>query len=117
MANIKIKTGDYEIFNSGTVLIFADKPTVLTIPMVDSNLDLILEFKSDTAEKAHVEPEVISKNELRLNFFNFNNSLGTGNPQPVEMGTLDNRKLFFSYRVYSLDEKNLKSFEYTLYLQ
>jgi len=112
--NIKISTGNYDVIDSGTVINIVNE----TIEFVISDLTYVIEFRNDS-EKANnpVEKEVINNRSLRLVFYNYNNSLGTGNLNPVAIGTIKGRRLFISYRVYALSDNSGKAFHYTFLLE
>ena len=52
-----------------------------------------------------------------LTFENFNNSLGIGNTDPIEVGWIGEQKLFLNYRVYSLTGNTGKLLHYTWLLE
>lgn len=52
---------------------------------------------------------------LVINLYNFDNSLGQGKMEPMEIGTLSGRRLFVIFFVNTI-EKSLRQFNYTFML-
>jgi hypothetical protein len=113
--NVKIELEDYDILSSGTII------GVLNQTMIFNIEDLIFELKfinnSETTENkiSSILPDDGKK--MVLTFENFNNSLGIGNTDPIEVGWIGEQKLFFNYRVYSLTENTGKLLHYTWLLE
>jgi hypothetical protein len=112
---MKIKSGNYEVFNSGTVISFEHEP--VTFNLAD-DLQIRLAFKDDIDNKeGHcIEFNPISNSELEIILINFNNSLGTGNQVPLQVGTLNNKLLYLNFRVYTLNVNTNKTIHYCWYL-
>lgn len=113
---MKIKTGQYDVLYSGTVIQIKGEPIEITLPdLKDNPLILIIKFIDDKNEKGMVTNfNLLDKHSLEITFTNFNNSLGVGNTELTELGTLNDRKLFFNYRVYDIKSIG-KTFHYTFY--
>jgi len=113
--NIKIELENYDILSSGTII------GVLNQTMIFNIEDLIFELKfinnSETTEHkiSSILPDDGKK--MILTFENFNNSLGIGNTDPIEVGWIGEQKLFFNYRVYSLTENTGKLLHHTWLLE
>jgi hypothetical protein len=109
---MKIKVGKYDILESGTIVSIENEPIDFSIAE-NIGFTIRVVFVSDSEEK---EPKIKAENYdkvgAKLTFNNFNNSIGIGNVEPLEIGTLNNRKLLLNYRVYSLN-KGGKTFHYT----
>lgn len=113
--NIKIELEEYEIISSGTIIGVINQAILFNIE------DLIFELKfvnnSETTE--HKISSVIPDDgkKMTLTFENFNNSLGIGNTEPIEVGWIGDAKLRLNYRVYSLTENTGKLLHYTWLLE
>ncbi len=108
---IKAKSSGKDILVSGTVHTFA--PDNLDLFLAD--LQISLEFKNDSGE-ARMETEPGSGKAVRFRLFNFNNSIGTGTTQPIEIGHFQNRNLYLAFTVYAFDQQSLKIVHYTFFL-
>jgi hypothetical protein len=112
---IKITTGDndYEILDSGTVISFQNEPIIFHLA---DNLKVIFKFitnKDIDGQHMGYNPKDISTLELVLT--NFNNSLGAGNATPLEIATINGKKVYLSFVAYSLNELSSKTVHYTWY--
>lgn len=102
------------MFDTGTVISFEQEPVTFELA-----IDLLyrLVFRDDIENKEQrIEFNSISSHELEIILVNFNNSLGSGNTAPLEVGTLNNRRLFLNFRVYILNLKTNKTIHYCWYL-
>jgi hypothetical protein len=76
---------------------------------------LTFEFKDDpdnTSER--VQPEPFGESSLTLRLYNFNNQLGSGTEQPVQIGKLRGRPLWLHFRVYHFTSSD-KSLLFSVY--
>ncbi|KQR71879.1 DUF6864 domain-containing function [Pedobacter sp. Leaf176] len=112
---MKITSGDYEIYNSGTVLSFEAEPITFHLA-IDLKIHLSFKDEEENKDVHKMEFKQISGTELEIILINFNNSLGTGNASPLEVGTLNNKKLYLNFTVYALNIKTTKTVHYTWYL-
>ncbi len=111
---MKIKSGSYEVFDTGTVISFKQEPVTFQLA---ADLQVRLAFRDDIDNKDHsLEFKPISSQELEIHLINFNNSLGTGNTAPLLVGTLNNKRLYLNIRVHTLDVKTNKTIHYSWYL-
>lgn len=113
---MKIKSGNYDILYSGTFIQVTGEPVEMTFSDKNTNL-LVFMFKfiDDKNIKGQVTNfNLLTKHSLEITFINFNDSLGIANTEILELGTLNNRKLFLNYRIYSLQNLG-KTVHYTFY--
>ncbi|MBP7260614.1 MAG: hypothetical protein KBB37_04940 [Bacteroidia bacterium] len=105
---------DYEVLSSGTIITVPGKK--ITFKIRDIIFELSFENNNDLSDhKISFEiPE--GTKIMKILFENFNNSLGMGNTVPLPLGNIDNKSLFFNYRIYALDENLGKTLNYTWYL-
>ena len=108
---MNIKIGKYDVHSSGTVIGLTDEPISFDI----ENLTFEFNFKNNTEDK---EQKVTTKidtdgKKLILTFYNFNNTLGTGNITPLKVADINSREFFLSYRIYALTDKSGKTLHYT----
>ncbi|AZJ32737.1 hypothetical protein SAMN05444344_1528 [Tenacibaculum mesophilum] len=114
-----IKSGDYDLVSNGTVITEESKDLEIELKAQDDNsLTLILKFNTDDSEKNELKrsAKVLNDTTLEILFTNYNNVLGSYNKKLWKLGTLANRKLYFTYVIYGLTDSNLKRIEYSFYL-
>lgn len=98
---MKIEIGEYEVYSSGTLI------TNLNEELVKFHIeDLYFEFllKDDTSNKEqYLKASAINdKKGVRLEFINFNNSLGSGNTTPIRLAQIKNKSLHLNFRIYAM---------------
>ncbi len=106
-----------EVYSSGFVHLSGNREINITL----GGLIFSISFKSDgggarfSAEPGATTNALISS--LHFHLFNHTNVLGEGKLDPIEVGTLRGKPLFFSYYVNTLDPEELaRRFEYCFYL-
>ena len=107
--DFRIKIGNMDVLQSGTVIGVINQPIEIMID--DLTIEFVFEDGKDLKQIA--KPESINNKHLRLTLINFNNSLGTGNMEPLAIGSYANKHLYLSYRIYSLGENVGKTLHYT----
>ena len=113
---VQIKTGQFQILASGQAIVLANEESSILFGKDPGSLTLSFTFREDGKEP-RMESNQRKAQELFLTFWNFNNSLGLGNVEPLEIGTMTGEKLFFSYRIFSLTDKTMRTIEYTFYFK
>ena len=73
-------------------------------------------FKDDGGQPS-TKGEDENEKTMKITFFNFHNALGQGNTEAAEIGHINGKKLFLTFRIFALNEKKLRTFEYTFYLK
>ncbi|MFK7750541.1 MAG: DUF6864 domain-containing function [Kordia sp.] len=107
---IKIKTGEYEVIASGSIVGNHNEPIEFEL----STLFFIFEFITDTnSPESKINKTGIDDKTLKIELINFNNTLGTRNTAPLPIGTVNNRKLFVNFSSYSLSESTGPIFHYS----
>lgn len=114
-----VRSQHHDVLAAGSVISFNEDHLVMHLPLEGEDLSFILSFGSDpsSAEKPSVEVIPHGERKLELKFINFDYDMGTGNNTPIEVGVIDERALYFSYRVYSLADSNSRLLHYTFYLK
>jgi len=112
---MKITSGNYEVFDSGTVISFEQEPVTFHLA---EDLKIRILFRDDEEKKNEnrLEFNPVNDKELEIILINFNSSLGTGNTVPLQVGTLNNRNLYLNFRVYTLNVKTNKTIHFCWYL-
>ena len=114
MSDIKfeLKVGDYEVFQSGSVVLNAQHP--VTFVIADLTFELV--FMTSEDKKTAIKAQPDGNKKLTIELYNYDNSLGTVQIQPIEFATLsDGHKVFFQYAIYGIGT-GLKVLHYTWYL-
>ena len=109
--DMKISVGEYEVYDSGSVLSHGDKDILFEI----RNLKIRIKFENNpevTNYTANIN--LIDGNTcLQITLINFNNQIGTGLTNPVEIGTINGSRLYLQFVVYRLGESDTRLFSYT----
>ena len=109
---INVFTNSKKIIDTGSVIQFENEDLVFNI----EDLQFRLIFKSDGG-KVRLESE-ISEDEMKLLFYNYDNSFGIGTSSPINVATLRNKNLYFSIRVSNFSgQTDNKLVHYTWYLE
>ena len=114
---MQIRSKSHNVLETGSVISYKDNP--IEMIFTENGKEFIFRFyfkrdRKDTSERA--EFNTINQYELEIVLFNCNRAFGIGTLEPLEMGYLYNRKLYLSYRVFSLSDSPEKLFTYTWYL-
>jgi hypothetical protein len=117
MLKSNIKSDGKDIFTSGSFMTFSGGENTITISDENEKLEFILTFQKDEKDSnARWETEIINNQTLKLIFLNYNNPLGSFSTEPIEVGTLFSRKLYFAYFIIHLNETELRKIDYSFYL-
>ena len=112
---MKIKSGDYEVLYSGTVIGANNEPIEFQFPEDKASIKIIIDFWTDTKIKeSPIEFDTSVPKTLKMTLVNVN-VLGSGNTKILDIGYLGNRRLSMNYRVYSIQDIS-KTIHYTFYL-
>ena len=90
---MKVFSGDLELFESGV----AQTAFVKAIKFDLEAFKFEINFKFDSDEKRHKFYLINNNKDLALDLFNYNTTEETGFIEPVEIGNLNGRVLWFNY--------------------
>ena len=109
--DVKLKVGEYEVYDSGTIITHDNKEIVFEI----KNLKVKILFKTDSEKKAHDANITLVEGGscLQIALTNFDNSLGTGLTEPIEIGIINGSRLCLQFLVHALNDGGTKMFSYT----
>jgi hypothetical protein len=102
---VSVKIGMLDLLASGSVLVHDTSPVEFKIGNLSFEL-MFYEDKSISTNKIEFENPATKTNTLFIKTTNFNNILGTMNTSPLQVGTLSNRILYFSFIVYTIENNN-----------
>lgn len=109
---MEIKVGQFDVLKDGTIVGNENEP-IDFIFIKEIGFTIRVFFRTDkTIKGPKIHADKFEKAGALLTFYNFNNSIGIGNVEPIVVGVFNTRQLLLNYRVYSLD-KGGKSFHYT----
>lgn len=108
--DMKICVGEYEVYDNGAVLSHGDKDILFEI----KNLKIKIKFENDPEDSNYKANITLENNTcLLITLVNFNNPLGTGLTNPVEIGTINGSHLYLQFIVYRLGESDTRMLSYT----
>ena len=102
MELVSCSSNGHKVLLSGSVVGFENNPS-FTFELSDKetnfNFKIIMDFVEDEKkEKTEAETTVdTEKNEVKVKCINFNNDLGTGLTNAVEIATIGGKKIFWRY--------------------
>ena len=107
---ITVNTNGLEVLESGLVH--------LTTPEVSFTVDSLnvrCQFESDNGNSRYEGG--MENGQLVFRLFNFNNAIGEGPDEPLNIATIKGRPLFFNFYVNTKrSELNIREFKYTFLL-
>lgn len=113
--NVEIRTKKYNIIKSGMVFIPTDENQLeLHIKASETfNFVVVLKFvvKKDVDQDIEVEIKDDTITYICTNF----RETGTGTKEIVELATISNKKVFFSFWHYKMSEESPIKIEYSIY--
>lgn len=114
MTPIKINIGQYEVYSSGTVVGNVNEEIKFFIE--DLIFEIVFKTNKEQPEQKLSQHQPNDKS-LTIEFVNFNNSLGSGNRVPIQVGTIGEKILYLNFRVYSLADDAGKLLHYSWLLK
>lgn len=111
---LKISTNGYNVLASGTVIFYdIDSEMKLHVEVnPEFEFDMIFVFSKDNKERS-IEKKV-QGNVVTLTCYNFNDQLGTGTVEPLDVATIGDKKLVLHFWTYVMgDKKAARKIEYT----
>lgn len=113
---VKSYSGNYHVFESGKFFSFSEHDDFRLEVIATSNFtfDLYVKVVEDGGER-HVGKSVEGNN---IYFTCLNFGAGAGTTQPLEIATVDGKKMFIHFWVETVDtSKKVHSFTYTIYIE
>ena len=112
-----IHSGSTTVLSAGTVISFNDEPVqfVLGHATHERPMTLTMHFTTDKKKKSYLKAETVTEHELELHLVNFNAALDVGNTEPIEIGNYNDKQLYFSFRIRSLNNSQQRTINYTFY--
>lgn len=120
--DFEIKAGNKKIIDSGSFIIFGKNLTTIIIKKGSEkfSFDFIFEDVSGEKQQIKIDSKKYEKEnhaQIILKFINFNDAIGSGLTEPLEVGYFDNGdKIFLHLWVQKLGGSDRKV-SYTFYLE
>lgn len=117
-----IKSGAYELIDSNSVLYF-DKDSPLDIEEeFNSSFRLLIRIINvkDGSGTHNLQFKVNSEtNLIEYKCVNFDNPLGTGTVKPIEICTINGKKIYFHFWIYAMggDNGTTRKLEYSVWME
>lgn len=100
---LEIKTGDLDLFVNGTFIAPALGDTQIKIKSEIEEITFVFELATDrSGEDQIVKITIDDPQTARFKLTNWNNPLGGGLLEPLNIGTFDNRQLFVFFVIQKL---------------
>ena len=113
--DMKVETGGFEVLASGSVLTHRQQPLLFRKGVFE--IEMVFEPSEDiNDEEFDVQWEQKAGHRLQVTFHNFRGNF-IGSPEPIRIGTLNNRALYLNYLVTTADLRGEKLLNYTWYLE
>lgn len=113
----KVKNGDKELIETNSLLTFDSEQLEIRFSYRDESLVFLVNFIDDKKFVEHkIEFEILDESTLVINLINHNNTLGTFNVDPIELGTIGNRVFYFNYLDSLIHGTKRRKFEYSIFV-
>lgn len=109
-----------ELVDSKSVILFGgDKPVEIE-EIFNNSFKIIIKITMEKKEgdeqalQLNVDP---ATNTIEYRCFNFDNPLGTGTSKPIEIGTIENKKIYIHFWIYAMgsDNSKIRRLEYSIW--
>lgn len=116
--SVTVSSGTYKILESGTVITFDEQSDLsFDLDLNDSlKFTLTLRFISNEGDEIKMVANV-NDQLITITCENFDNVLGTGVIQPLQLAIVNDKKLFFRFWVRKLGKSATKEIAYTFYIE
>lgn len=112
----KVESSNKEVICSGSFITLVRDENKISFKYKGEDFNFKLSFFRDentSASRIDYHPDEGEKT-LSINFYNFENGLGVGNTRPAIVAEDNERKIYASFIIYSLNETT-KNVVYTFY--
>ena len=114
--DIKIQSKGKKAITSGTFVTIDSEENELAFKYQGEDFKFKLSFMKDDSGKQRLDYSPNQeKDTLLMKFYNFNNALGTGLVNPIEIAESGGKKIFMHMVIHAINE-NVKQVSYTFYI-
>ena len=117
---IKKMSANYDIIDSGILYSFYAQGPIRIELNTEKEHEFSIEFQFENNNKKQSDLKISVDGSQKLITFtciNFNNSLGTGTTQPIELAENNNKKMFIHFWGFSLGQDAVKKIEYCIFVE
>lgn len=109
-----IRTNGHRVIASGTVIGYAELPDFAFELQEEDRFGFTLKliFEENASKKMSVTSDV-NQDSITIHCTNFENSLGSGFTKPIELATVNGKKIYFKFVAHNM--KQLPVLEYCFY--
>lgn len=112
--DIKTKVGDFDVVECGSIVL--NQSNLITFSIEDLEFEFVFQSEEGTEQKPYINLVTINSKKIRFQMVNYNNPLGTGIPNPLNVASLSTgEEVYLQYAIHGINE--LKIFHYTWYLK
>lgn len=111
-----IESGNFEIIESNVIFMDSLQSEVLFHLAVNGKYfgDIRIRFISRKDESHSIKGGILN-GEFTLDCINFNDSLGTGTPRPMELGMVEGKRLMMHLWSYLIGQDMVRKIEYSIF--
>lgn len=115
---MKIKVGSFDVLSTKSILIEIGKPVEIHFGDSDDITFIFNIINDPSKQDFSSESRLINDNKIEINLYNFikNNAGNGGSVKPANVGTFQNRALYYSILITSGGFGLQPLFTYTFYL-
>ncbi len=116
---VVVSSESAEILGNGSVISFGYDPLIFKIQgSTNSIIVVTVKFMDDNKRtESYIDGGSTGQLTSEVRFYNFNNDLGSGNTEPIDLATLDDKKLLLNFWVASMGTSRNHMIHYTWYLK
>lgn len=121
---IDISTGEYKVLETDTIYLFepySDLKLHFETAYAEFVFDVKLLFITDKENKMQKVKKEVNGNEIVFEFTNFDNPFGSGTTKPIELATINDKKIYIHIWIYAVakEENNVitRKVEYTVFME
>lgn len=98
-----VKIGNYDLIESITVIDIDSEPISVNLNGEETGLTFIFRFiKDEKKSDPEINYSIIDNNTAEVKIINADGFLGGGNTNLISLGNLNNRKLYYNFRIFGL---------------
>ncbi len=112
-----MQTGSYDIIDAGTLISYSEETDiVIHYDLEGFSFSIKMSFLEDSEKKDfYYAAKQEDKNIIHFQLYNFKNSFGSGNAEPIRIAVHENKDVYFKFWVIQLGNGGSYKVDYTLY--
>lgn len=114
----KIMSDNKRLIYSNRICCISKKSIDIKVDITENAMiNIIFNFFYEKSKKVNTTMRSPENGKVIFDLTNYVNSLGTGITEPVEVGELNNKRIFIMFYVYRLGEDTYPILDLSLYLE